>query len=490
ETFAACVICAVITGFLAVLAVASFPPLVVQAAEPFRHEAWESVRGLELQGFSFRNRLRRGIGTAITEENAENLAKILDWEEDGLLWSLRSVRRGIADLRQLLPHDEQPLQMYQRLIVVESRLDQLLEQTRTAARLGNQGRVGAARWARLSEKYAETLALVEDLHENMWVWIFPPSSAEQADFIELWSGRISTEITALDLSHQNLRDLEPLAELTNLRFLNLSSNQITDISPLASLVNLRDLDLSRNEITDLRPLAELANLEVLELWNNRIMDVRPLADLQLNRLELSNNMIFNISPLENMVGLWHLGLGNNRITDISPLAGLRSLRSLSISEISGLHGDIDITPLSQLQNLDTLAMVGNNISDISALAELRFLRSLWLGRNEISDLTPLADMTTLQVLMLNNNNIRDLSPLANLTGIMQLSLSVNEISDVSPLASLELLQSLSLRGNPVCDISPLAGLQNLQAVNFSDTLIVDFSAVGEDLDDWYWFMDW
>ncbi len=74
-----------------------------------------------------------------------------------------------------------------------------------------------------------------------------------------------TNLTRLDLTHNNISDVSPLAGLTNLGRLYLEGNNISDISPLAGLTNLRELWLGRNNIGDLSPLAGLTNLELLDL---------------------------------------------------------------------------------------------------------------------------------------------------------------------------------------------------------------------------------
>ncbi len=51
-----------------------------------------------------------------------------------------------------------------------------------------------------------------------------------------------------------ISDISPLSNLTNLQWLNLESNQITDIGPLSGLTNLRDLYLRHNQISDISPL--------------------------------------------------------------------------------------------------------------------------------------------------------------------------------------------------------------------------------------------
>jgi Leucine-rich repeat (LRR) protein len=57
----------------------------------------------------------------------------------------------------------------------------------------------------------------------------------------------------------------------------LENNQITDISPLANLTNLSSLTLQNNQITDVAPLQGLNRLWWLWLQNNQIEDVMPLS---------------------------------------------------------------------------------------------------------------------------------------------------------------------------------------------------------------------
>ena len=57
-----------------------------------------------------------------------------------------------------------------------------------------------------------------------------------------------------------IRDINPLANLTNLRRLGMLRNQVTDINVLAGLVNLEYLRLAGDPITDTSPLRSLPQL--------------------------------------------------------------------------------------------------------------------------------------------------------------------------------------------------------------------------------------
>ncbi len=84
----------------------------------------------------------------------------------------------------------------------------------------------------------------------------------------------------------NIKDLNRIAlqlkSLTNLTWLNLSSNQINDLEGIKSLTNLTWLYLSSNQISDLEGIKDLTNLVLLDLTDNPI-DALPrwIADFHL-----------------------------------------------------------------------------------------------------------------------------------------------------------------------------------------------------------------
>jgi internalin A len=121
-------------------------------------------------------------------------------------------------------------------------------------------------------------------------------------------------LTELDLSINQLVDIQPLAGLTNLKELRLDSNQIVDINPLAGLTNLTILYLHTNQIVDLKPLAGLTNLTALYLYSNQIVDVQPLSGLtNLTMLGLRSNQIVDVQSLAGLTNLTLLHISNNPI---------------------------------------------------------------------------------------------------------------------------------------------------------------------------------
>ena len=233
-----------------------------------------------------------------------------------------------------------------------------------------------------------------------------------------------------------IRDITPLAGLTQLTKLCLQGNKIKDIKPLAGLTQLTDLKLHNNSlIRDITPLANLKQLIHLSLWSNLISDITPLAELtQLKILQIFDNEISDITPLANLKQLTHLDISINEISDITPITNLKQLTDLGL-QANRIH---DITPLTNLKQLTALTLNKNKIRGIAPLNGLRQLTRLWLSDNQISDITPLSELRQLTRLRLSDNQISDITPLYNLTQLTSIKLSNNPINirDMEPLRLL------------------------------------------------------
>ena len=112
-----------------------------------------------------------------------------------------------------------------------------------------------------------------------------------------------------------LKNLNILSELKNLRTLYLSRNKIEDIKPLEHLTELNELDLGYNQIDNIEPLESLEELKYLSLDKNKISDINPLENLtNLNSLFLRKNSI-NIIPrkIADLSKLKSFNVNNNPI---------------------------------------------------------------------------------------------------------------------------------------------------------------------------------
>ena len=230
---------------------------------------------------------------------------------------------------------------------------------------------------------------------------------------------------------RGIKDLTGLQYATNLVELYLGwysgeGNQVKDLSPVAGLTNLRVLFLHHNPISDLSPVRGLTNLTDLMLYDTLVSD---------------------ISPVRGLTSLTTLHFHGTEVTDLSPISELINLKNLAFSD-----PDLsDISPVAGLINLETIFSWNHSISNLSALSGLTKLRSIDLCGGDISDLTPIAGLTGLKELYLVNNEISDISPLRGLTGLTRVNLEENEISWIYPhLSSFN--QSWRERDMDVCRV--------------------------------------
>jgi hypothetical protein len=189
-----------------------------------------------------------------------------------------------------------------------------------------------------------------------------------------YANYVKAHVFSIDLSRRGLTD-EQLAEIVasggipdETTVLLLQGNQISDLTPLSELTNLHHLDLDNNQITDLTPLKTLLNLE---------------------QLYLSNNQINDLTPLSGLTSLQNLGLSRNQIKDLTPLSALTSLQRLFFFNIY----IIDITPLRGLTNLNRLMLDDNPVSDEDILELFAFL-----GLDEEGSRPPLTTSDALTIL--------------------------------------------------------------------------------------------
>ncbi|EJS6044754.1 InlB B-repeat-containing protein, partial [Listeria monocytogenes] len=269
------------------------------------------------------------------------------------------------------------------------------------------------------------------------------------------------KLELIQFNSNQISNLSPLSNLTNLSVLILSDNKISDLSPLSGLTNLKKLQLSENQLSDLTPLSGLTNLTFLDMNKNKISDISPLANLtNLTNLYMSNNQITNLSALSGLINLVNLYLSENQITDISGLSNLTNLQMVYMHQ----NKIIDVSPLSNLTNLESLYLSLNQINNIDSLSRLTNLNTLRMIDNQINDIGSLAGLTNLTELDIRGNQIKDVSPLSSLTNLESLLLSSNQISDISSLKNLKNLFRLMAANQTIVN-KPVNYQKNLGLLN-------------------------
>ena len=236
---------------------------------------------------------------------------------------------------------------------------------------------------------------------------------------------------------------------------------------------IRVLEAGGRDIRSLEGIENLANLKVLDLVDNRVECVRPLRHLtKLEELSLRNNGITDLAPLgfdalAELPRLKHLSLRHNVVRfDDAPQVRLS-----------------DISLLGEFTGLASLELRDNHIEDIQPLASLVHLETLDISQNPLQggDLSPLKGLTRLRFLNLRETGARDLAPLETLRELRYLNLHSNEnIQSIKPLENLTGLEALILRNVPVGgEMEALAGLVNLRRLNLRNCSLTDVTVLGD-----------
>ncbi len=105
------------------------------------------------------------------------------------------------------------------------------------------------------------------------------ASAQDEGVVEFRDANLALTVRA----HLELAQNAPITqqELRRLVFLNVPGHEIRSLIGLEHAINLTDLWLDVNQISDLTPLANLTQLKTLDCGENLISDLTPLSGLGL-----------------------------------------------------------------------------------------------------------------------------------------------------------------------------------------------------------------
>ena len=305
------------------------------------------------------------------------------------------------------------------------------------------------------------------------------SDLEQGEVGDISLGGVTfrSDVSQLDLSNREIRDISALSACKQLRWLKLGGNQISDLQALMNIPGLELVDLSNNELSDLRPLMGLSRLRSLNAAGNQLTDTAALGTMTaLTALDLSDNPLTDFSGLEKLSNLQSLKLKNTGIVDmdLQYLEGLNMLRGLALEENEGLsneavsylksmipsctiiHSDLvysaQIGDKTYPSNLTELNLSGQNLTDLGEIDKLDSLETLNLSQNQLTSVFRLEycpSRLTLRELNLSYNEIEDISALGALSAVEVIDLTSNNISSIQSLQRLKGLRVLKVGGNPL-----------------------------------------
>ena len=319
----------------------------------------------------------------------------------------------------------------------------------------------------------------------------------------------------------NIENLNPLSELSELRFLDCSDTKVSDINPIRNLNKIKELNISKTDVADISNLKYANVVQVFKADNTPISDISVVSFFKdLNNLSLANTNVKDINPIAVCTNLTTLNLSGTQITDLTPLTNLLNLYDLDISNTPVSN----ISPLHALVNLHFLNIEGTQVTDLSPINNLDGLNEINFSNTQISDLMPLDKMSRLSKIycdnslvdkkmtdafMSSNPNVlviyetkaleswwnalpsfwKDLltdqamtskrptkEELHSIINIRNLKIN-HFIQDAEPISRLTNIEFLDMSDSKIDDLSPLYGLHNLKSLNVKNTVVSDLSAL-------------
>jgi len=197
----------------------------------------------------------------------------------------------------------------------------------------------------------------------------------------------------------------------------------------------------REQITDLVPLTQLSNVKKLNLSHIPLSDMKSLSALtELSSLNISHTKVKNIEFISDNISLEHLDLSHTNVYDLNPLKSLTKIKELILSK-SEIR---DLRPISYAQQLEILDLSDTRIKDISPISNITSLKYFYIDRTLVSDISPLCSNINIEYLSMEDTEVFDLSPLANLRSLIDLNIYGTLVFNLNPLEKLEKLENLIL----------------------------------------------
>ncbi len=293
-----------------------------------------------------------------------------------------------------------------------------------------------------------------------------------------------SELSEINCSGTVISSIFPIRNLNHLESLNFSNTPVEDISPLHFASSLKELDCSFTLITDLSPISDLSNLEKLNCSGLRISSIYFAESLlKLNSFDCSETSVQDIEPVGEMKLLTSLDLSGNFISDISAIANNTKLEYLNCENTSVNNLD----PLKNLSSLKILRISNTGVETIKSLAELTNLQKIYCDNTKISKAEALGFMKNHPgciVIFESEELINGWKQLEQpWREIVKANTGIGDNPTKEELHSLLNIEKLDISGNKqITTLNPLKRLYNLKDLNVSGINVKDFSPIGEDVD--------
>ena len=284
----------------------------------------------------------------------------------------------------------------------------------------------------------------------------------------------------------NVKNIEGIEKLENLKTISVENTKITDISPILKFENLYSVSLYNNNISDITSLSSRKLKDITSFfWYNNFIDLSNNSenvkilkeeyykDYESNGYDIGYFTENTIEAIISQIASTQK-FGKPEDYEKEVVFGDEKIKNKLIELGADLNNDGKLTrnelgaatqykwdaeqnkPTAIIKKLD---LSGMGITDISGLEYLNNLEYLDLSNNNINDITPLSHLFNLDYLNLSNNKIEDISSLPNYA----INYVIGNIDEITT-------KEINLSGNKIKDISCMKNwvcLKNSSSVGFS-----------------------
>lgn len=330
-------------------------------------------------------------------------------------------------------------------------------------------------------------------------------------------------LSSINLSGNNLDDIEFILGNPNLANVNISNNPIENLSIFSGLTtsdldNLVNVDASENDFGNnlLNAFIDLPSIETINLTDTSVVTINNSFN-ELPTLELLNIEGDNIVTIENSFnsifeaysefnvfnfgggrighisdsfndGYYHVIDLENQSTILPTTLIDNSFNNLIIESSSG----IDIknsnfaTITNSFNNLDSdiLSLAGSNVETITGSFALSSIDTMDLSSNYIGEIPLLNNITSVEILLLNDNTLTTLAFLDSIPDLITLNISNQQTKDtlLPTLTSLNGVNGMSTLTTLIYSnlrVEDITGLKNIGITSFSmsylqnDSVLID-----------------
>ena len=153
---------------------------------------------------------------------------------------------------------------------------------------------------------------------------------------------------------------------------------IKTLEDIRMLPALEEITVAYQDLSDIGPIAEATNLASITLMHTRVSDVEPLSHMKsLTRVSLYDTNVGDVTVLDTCPRLTYLDLGATLVRSVADIGGRSSLEHLEMDRLSldSLDG------IEQFTHLASLRLRQATVGDLSALRAVPALRSVVMSED-------------------------------------------------------------------------------------------------------------